>query len=93
MSERYYRTTRARSTGIEVTTGHADDLGLDRGLSDYDGVETTRWYNFCVEHGSICGHQSLALAKAFAAVPEEWCEQCYHVAAERKECRRRTTGS
>ena len=39
---RYYRTTRARETGTQVTTGHADDLGLDRGLSDYDDVEYTR---------------------------------------------------
>lgn len=76
MAERYYRTTRARSTGTPVTTGHADDLGLDRGLSDYDGIEHTRWYNICEPHGMICGHQTLALAKAFAAAPEEWCGDC-----------------
>lgn len=76
MSQRYYRITTARETGTEVTTGHADDMGLDRGLSDYDGVEHTRWYNFCVEHGSIVGHQTLALAKAFASCPTQWCESC-----------------
>lgn len=76
MNERYHRTTRARSTGTHVITGHADDVGLDRGVSEYDGVETTRWYNICDEHGSIVGHQTLALAKAFAAAPEEWCESC-----------------
>jgi hypothetical protein len=74
---RYYRTTRARSTGTLVTTGHADDLGLDPGSCD-DGVEWTRWYNLCEAHGSIAGHASLALARSSAAVPREWCEECYH---------------
>jgi hypothetical protein len=73
---RYFRSTRARQTNYWVTTGHADDLGLDRGLSDYDGIEHTRWYNYCEAHGSIVGHQTLALAKAFAAAPKDWCEHC-----------------
>ena len=78
MSERYYRTTRAHETGTQVTTGHADDLGLDVG--EYNGVELTRWYNVCEEHGSIVGHTSLALAKAFASVPTEWCGDCRYAA-------------
>jgi len=70
----YYRTTRSRETGTDVTTGHADDLGLDVG--EYDGTELTRWYNVCEAHGAIVGHQTLALARSFAAVPSEWCEDC-----------------
>lgn len=76
MSERYFRTTRARETGTDVTTAHADDLGLDVGFSDYDSIEHTRWYNACEVHGSIVGHQTLELAKAFASVPTQWCEEC-----------------
>jgi hypothetical protein len=71
---RYYRTTRARETGTQVTTGHAVDMGLDPG--EYNGVELTRWYNLCEVHGCIVGHQTLELAKSFAAAPTEWCEDC-----------------
>lgn len=74
---RYYRTTRARETGTLVTTAHADDLGLDAD----DG--RTRWYNVCEEHASCVGHASLALARSFAAVPSEWCEECRPLAAHR----------
>ena len=70
MSTRYYRTTRSRETGTEVTTAHAEDLGLD------PCGGTCRWYNCCEAHGSIVGHSSLALARSFAAVPTEWCEHC-----------------
>jgi len=80
---RYFRTTRARQTGTHVTTAHADDLGLDRGVSEYDGMETTRWYNACEEHGSIVGHATLSLAKTFASVPAEWCEECREMVAAR----------
>lgn len=76
MSERYFHSSRARQTNYWVTTGHADDLGLERGFSDYDGIEHCRWYNVCEAHGSICGHQTLALAKRFAASPKDWCEHC-----------------
>ena len=68
-TSRYYRTTRARSTGVDVTTAHGLELGLD--------VETEgSWYNVCDTHGFICSHTSLALARAFASAPEEWCAVC-----------------
>ena len=67
---RYHRQTRSRQTGTLVTTAHAFDLGLDECGGD------CRWYNFCEAHGSIVGHASLALARSFAAVPTEWCEDC-----------------
>lgn len=70
MSARYFRTTTARSTGLPVTTAHADDLGLDACGGD------CAWYNACETHGAIVGHRSLSLARSFAAAPEEWCEEC-----------------
>lgn len=73
----YYRTTRARSTGTSITTASAVDLGLDPGVSEYDdGAELTRWYTCCDSHGAAVGHQTLALARSFAAVPAEWCDDC-----------------
>jgi hypothetical protein len=66
---RYYRTTRARSTGTHITTAHGDDLGLD---TETDGP----WYNLCEEHGYICSHITLALARSFAAEPFSWCDGC-----------------
>lgn len=75
----YYRETRSRQTGTTVITGHAVELGLDPGLSDYDGIEHTRWYNVCEEHGFLVGHQTLALARSFASVPNEWCEACQEI--------------
>lgn len=73
---RYYRITRTRETGTKVLTGHADDLGLDRGRSDYDGVEYTLWYNQCLAHAAIVGHMTLTAAKRFAVSPKSWCDHC-----------------
>lgn len=66
---RYLRTTRARSTGLLVTTGHGDDLGLD-------ATGEGPWYNVCEDHREMCSHATLALAKLFAPAPEEWCAVC-----------------
>lgn len=68
--ERYYRTTTAQQTGTKVTTGHADDLGLD------DGDGATRWYNRCDAHDEIIGHETLARARSHASDPIGWCEPC-----------------
>jgi hypothetical protein len=81
----YERTTRARSTGATILTGYADDLGLDPGWSDYEQRFLTQWYNWCETHGCIVGHQTLALARSFASVPEEWCEGCQEVCEARDE--------
>jgi hypothetical protein len=67
---RYLHTTTSRQTHRPVTTGHAEDLGLDPCGGD------CKWYNVCDDHGSIVGHRTLALARSFAAVPVEWCEDC-----------------
>lgn len=67
---RYYRTTRARQTGRPITVGHADVLGL----GNEDGQ--TAWYTICDDHAQCVGHETLALARAFAADPLTWCEVC-----------------
>jgi len=79
---RFYATTRAQETGTRVTTAHAEDLGLDPGM--HNGVELTRWYNVCEEHGSIVGHQTQSLARSFASCPSEWCEECRDMLALRR---------
>jgi len=60
--------TRARSTGTLVLVLDAEPAGLD--------PEGGRWNTVCDEHGGVCSHQTLALARAFASCPEEWCEEC-----------------
>jgi hypothetical protein len=60
--------TRARSTGTLVLVLDAGPAGLDP-----DGG---RWNTVCDDHGSVCSHQTLALARYFASAPEEWCEDC-----------------
>ena len=65
----YYETKRCRQTGHLVTVAHGDDLGLDT-------VGEGPWYDVCEEHGQICSHTSLALAKSFAADPLMWCSEC-----------------
>ena len=58
---RYHRTTRARSTGLPVTVAHGADLGLDTSVEGGGP-----WYTVCDEHGTLCSHQTLALARAWA---------------------------
>lgn len=64
-----YRRTRARSTGTVIITCHGDD-------EDLDVTTEGPWYNICDEHGQLCSHTTLALARSFAAAPEEWCSDC-----------------
>lgn len=72
MNASYLRTTRNRRTGTRITVGRADVLDADA-----DGGP---WVTICDDHGSICNHDTLALARAHASHPE-WCEDCaplYH---------------
>ena len=73
----YHRTTRARSTGLPVTVAHGADLGLDTSVEGGGP-----WYTVCDEHGTLYSHQTLALARAWAAEPETWCEVCQDAADE-----------
>ena len=34
------------------------------------------WVTVCEEHGSVCNHETLALAKEHATDPTMWCETC-----------------
>lgn len=60
----------ARSTGTVVEVYDAEHPG-----SVFDASEG-RWVTIC-EHGSMVAHSTLALARWFAPVPEEWCEECH----------------
>lgn len=64
----YWRSTRNRMTRTHITVCHGDDEGLD---TTDDGP----WYTICDEHGSLCSHTTLALAKSHAADPS-WCDEC-----------------
>lgn len=67
---------RNRETGTLI-------LVVDRGLDDFErdlareqGIEWNRWETICADHGTVCSHQTRALAVSFSAVPSEWCEDC-----------------
>jgi len=74
--ERLVQERRARETGTLVQI-------VDRGVDDFEraeareqGIAWNRWETICVEHGAVCSHESLALARRHAPVPTEWCEDC-----------------
>lgn len=58
---------RSRATGTVVTIYLAEEAGLDPAGGDYVTV--------CEDHGTLCNHQSLTLARAHAPYVE-WCEEC-----------------
>lgn len=63
----YYSEAKSRITGTTIIVGRADALGLDE-----DGGA---WVTICQDHGSICNHWTLALARAHAP-GGEWCDDC-----------------
>lgn len=71
--------TIARSTGAEIEVIDADhpDADVDRGAPERPGdADAGRWVTVCRTHGGVCNHDTLALARSFAAAPEQWCEDC-----------------
>lgn len=59
--------SRVTGTPMEVyDTSHPDNV------FDPDGG---RWVTYCVEHGTICNHETLALAR-WHAPSGDWCEEC-----------------
>jgi hypothetical protein len=72
----YISCRKARSTGtiISVVDGKAADLDTFGG----------RWYNICEDHGETVAHGSLTLAKAHAAAPEGWCEDCRAILEQKR---------
>ena len=66
------RTTISRQTGLPITTGRADVVGLDPGNEAFP----TPWYTICDEHGMAVGHATKSLARDWASEPTGWCEVC-----------------
>lgn len=60
--------TVARSTGTQVGVYDGEPAGMD--------TAGGRWQTVCEPHGNIISHQTLALALAFRACPEQWCDRC-----------------
>lgn len=59
-----------RTTGVEVTVGHAHDLGLE-----YEQGEI-HWYSICETHHYLVGHRTKRLAEDHASSPWSFCEKC-----------------
>jgi hypothetical protein len=68
--------SRSRDTGTLILVLNGGEAGLDTD----DGV--LPWSTVCDEHGSVCGHSTLALARSHAHDPLGWCEDC--IAANRR---------
>lgn len=60
----------ARSTGTLVLVVN----GAEHGVDTDDG--NTPWSTICDDHGGICSHDTLALARDWASAPEDWCPTC-----------------
>ena len=59
-----------KTTGVEVTVGHAHDLGFE-----YEQGEI-HWYSVCETHNYLVGHRTKQIAEAFASQPWSFCEEC-----------------
>lgn len=60
---------RNRETGTTI-------LLIDSQLTDEFDSFAGRWQTICDEHGTICSHETRAVAESFMAVPSEWCHVC-----------------
>lgn len=54
-------------------------LDLDHPNSEWLGIDGNRWATMCLDHGTICTHPTLALARSLAAKPSGWCEDCFEL--------------
>ncbi len=59
-----------RQTGRRVSVYD----GILAGIEDDPGC---KWCTVCEDHGLICCHETLFLARAHAPYPMGWCEDCY----------------
>lgn len=59
----------ARSTGTLVVVVQSAEAGIE------DDPELP-WATLCDDHSSVVCHTTLALAKAHAADPAGWCDDC-----------------
>jgi hypothetical protein len=60
--------TIARSTGTLIAI-------IDGKAGGYD-IAGGRWQTLCDDHGGICSHDTIGLARSWASAPEEWCPYC-----------------
>lgn len=63
---------RNRGTGFMVGIYDGEAAGMDTAAG--------RWQTVCEEHDTVCSHTTLALARAHAAEPQNWCEPCTQAA-------------
>jgi hypothetical protein len=59
--------SRSRASGAVIGIYHAEQAALD--------PEGGPWVTVCEDHGCLCNHETLALAKQHAGWPE-WCADC-----------------
>lgn len=59
---------RCRSTGTMVGVYEAEEAHLDPAGG--------RWVTVCEDHGYVCNHETLALARWHASEPITWCAGC-----------------
>lgn len=68
---------RSRRTGHLVGLYHAEQAGMD--------PASGAWATVCEDHGSICNHTTLALARSHLGDPTGWCEACRDEQATREQ--------
>lgn len=77
-------TRRNRYTGFDVSIYHNEQAGMDCGCGislSQTGKHNEHHDSFstvCEEHGQICSHRTLMLARAHLALPA-WCEVCQEI--------------
>lgn len=68
----------ARPGCVEVRTARETKRPVGVYNGDQAGMDTDggAWSTVCEDHGSVCSHATLRLARLGAARPTEWCEDC-----------------
>ena len=72
---RYLQASKCRATGLPVTVGYAEDLGIEVEEPEEGYPEPANWYTVCEEHRTLCAHTTQTIARKHAVWPE-WCEDC-----------------
>lgn len=73
------RTARATGTGVALyDTSHPSNVFDPSG---------GRWVTIC-EHGRLCNHRTLTLARHHMAAPDGWCDECAKQEAHRPRSKR-----
>jgi hypothetical protein len=67
MSDRLIQSRKARATRTVIDVVFSPTSDPDQ-----------PWETICTKHGGVCSHRTRALALAWAAHPDEWCEDCMY---------------